>query len=287
MKPETIQLQEVTLNVANLPNMTTYYQEAIGLDILAQSEQEVLLGIAETNFPLVRLVPETELTVDEGINGLYHMAIRVPSREALGNALYHWALTQIPIIGASNHGYSEAIYLEDPEGNGIEVYRDRPIEEWDIREDGRIVGITEAMDAEGVLAAATRRSEETPFRMPAGTDMGHVHLSVSNVAKAKSIWMPVLNLDDKFSVPTGSWLAVGMYHHHFAFNQWAGTHLAKRSEGQRGLASFRLAVPTQDTYEWVKEQAVASDDMTLVETADELHLTDSFGLTAIVTTLLK
>lgn len=155
MNEKQIQLQEVTLNVHNLANMQRFYQEIIGLEVLNKEEKGVVLGIAETNFPLVHLQQAMTESLDVSYNGLYHLAIRVPSREALGNALYHWLLTKTPLIGASNHGYSEAIYLEEPEGNGIEVYRDRPQQEWDIRSDGRIVGITEEMDAQGVLAAAT------------------------------------------------------------------------------------------------------------------------------------
>lgn len=286
MNEKQIQLQEVSLNVHNLANMQQFYQERIGLDVLSIEGESVLLGVAATQFPLVRLQPATSDSHDATYNGLYHLAIRVPSREALGNALYHWLLTKTPLIGASNHGYSEAIYLEDPEGNGIEMYRDLPQSEWDVRTDGRIVGITEEMDAQGVLAAATRRTLDEPFQLPAGTDMGHVHFSVANVARAKEIWMPVLQLDDKFSVPSGSWLAVGMYHHHFAFNQWAGTQLLKRSTGQLGLESATVAVDSVENYQAIKERAQQVQGMTVQEVNGKLLLTDEFGLQVVVHTLM-
>lgn len=279
MKPETIHLREVSLNVNNIEKLSDYYQQTIGLAILSENGDEVLLGVKETKFPLVRLVRINGENPEKRRSGLYHLAIRVPSRTALGDFLYHILLTKAPVVGASNHGYSEAIYLEDLEGNGIEVYCDRPVEEWDIKDDGRIIGITEAMDAEGVLASAVRKNEDAPYYLPSGTDMGHVHLSVSDVDAAKRTWMELLGLEDKFSVPTGSWLAVGLYHHHLAFNEWGGKHLEKRQKNQPGLREFRIIVENREEYDWIKRQAAESDTVSIEEHTDEMLITDSFGIT--------
>jgi len=132
-----IQLNEVALNVNHLLQETEFYTKGLGLQILTQSDTEVLLGVGKT--PLVRLI---QTNIDKSVKesyGLYHLAIHLPTKEALGDFLRHAVHTSLPLIGASDHGYSEAIYLEDTEGNGIEIYRDRPVSEWDIREDGRII----------------------------------------------------------------------------------------------------------------------------------------------------
>lgn len=120
--------------------------------------------------------------------------------------------------------------------------------------------------------------------MPAGTDMGHVHLSVANVARAKAIWMPILQLEDKFSVVSGSWLAVGMYHHHFAFNQWAGSQLVKRESGQIGLEFVTVAVASEAIYQAIKERAQQASEVTVEEADGQLILTDEFGIRVVVIT---
>ena len=135
-----IKLNEVALNVNHLLQETEFYTKKLGLQILSQFDSEVLLGIEKT--PLVRLIQTNRDKSVKESYGLYHLAIHLPTREALGDFLRHAVHTSLPIVGAADHGYSEAIYLEDFEGNGIEVYHDKPVEEWDIREDGRIIGIT-------------------------------------------------------------------------------------------------------------------------------------------------
>ena len=125
------------------------------------------LGVGKT--VLVRLIKTEELLDVAGSYGLYHLAILLPSREALAQIFKHFVDNAVPLIGASDHDYSEAIYLEDTEGNGIEIYRDRSVSEWDIREDGRIIGTTEAMDAEGLYRLATPL--ESPYKMPEGSRM--------------------------------------------------------------------------------------------------------------------
>ena len=279
MKLNNIHLREISLNVCNIEKISDYYQQTVGLVILSENNDEILLGVKETKFPLVRLVQTDMTDHKKRSNGLYHMAIRVPNRTALGDFLYHLLLTETSIIGASNHGYSEAIYLEDPEGNGIEVYCDKPFDEWDIRTDGRIVGITEEIDARGVLDAAVRKSEDSPFYLPEGTDMGHIHFSVSDVDSAKDTWIKLLGLEDKFSIPTGSWLAVGMYHHHAAFNEWGGKYLEKRQKNQPGLREFHIIVENQEEYDWIKKQASELGTVSVQEYQHEMLITDSFGIT--------
>ena len=212
-----IYLAEAALNVKDLVSQTAFYQQIIGLEILSQTETEVILGLSGK--ALVHLIQAQESGEVREHYGLYHLAILLPTRKALADVLKHLTDLQIPLVGGADHGYSEALYLEDLEGNGIELYRDKPVSTWDIREDGRIIGVTEALAAQDIYEFGERVE---PFTLAEGTRMGHIHLSVKDSRKSSQFYQKVLGLEDKFSVPSASWIAAGDYHHHLAVNEWGG-----------------------------------------------------------------
>lgn len=250
MYQSDFELGYVALNVRNLDLQSQYYQQVLGLSVIHQEESVIDLGVGDTI--LVRLIQTEELLDVAGSYGLYHLAILLPSREALAQIFKHFVDNSVPLIGASDHDYSEAIYLEDTEGNGIEIYRDRPVSEWNIKEDGRIIGTTEAMDAEGLYRLAT--SLEVPYKMPEGSRMGHVHLSVRKSGISSEFYQNVLQVQDKFSVRSASWLASGNYHHHLAVNEWGG-QLTIRTEGMRGLAYYTVNFKDEQLYRDTIERA--------------------------------
>ena len=251
MYESAFELGHVALNVRNLDLQSQYYQQVLGMSVIHQDETQIDLGVGNT--VLVRLIQTEELLDIAGSYGLYHLAILLPSREALAQIFKHFVDNSVPLIGASDHNYSEAIYLEDTEGNGIEIYRDRPVSEWDIKEDGRIIGTTEAMDVEGLYRLAT--SLEGPYKMPEGSRMGHVHLSVRKSGISSEFYQNVLQVQDKFSVRSASWLASGNYHHHLAVNEWGGQNLATRTEGMRGLAYYTVIFEDEQLYRDTIERA--------------------------------
>ncbi|MCC0092747.1 glyoxalase [Streptococcus mitis] len=236
-----IYLAEAVLNVKNLASQTAFYQKIIGLEILSQTETEVVLGLGGK--ALVHLIQAEESSEVRGHYGLYHLAILLPTRKALADALKHLTDLQIPLVGGADHGYSEALYLEDLEGNGIELYRDKPVSTWDIREDGRIIGVTEALAAQDIYELGERVE---PFILAEGTRMGHIHLSVKDSRKSSQFYQKVLGLEDKFSVPNASWIAAGDYHHHLAVNEWGGKGLAPRKQGLPGLAYSVIEVARKE-----------------------------------------
>ena len=250
MYQSDFELGYVALNVRNLDLQSQYYQQVLGLSVIHQDESIIDLGVGKT--VLVRLIKTEEVLDVVGSYGLYHLAILLPSREALAQIFKHFVDHSVPLIGASDHDYSEAIYLEDTEGNGIEIYRDRPVSEWDIKEDGRIIGTTEAMDAEGLYRLATPL--EGPYKMPEGSRMGHVHLSVRKSGVSSGFYQNVLKVQEKFSVRSASWLASGNYHHHLAVNEWGG-QLATRTEGMRGLAYYTVIFEDEQLYQDTIERA--------------------------------
>lgn len=251
MYQSDFELGYVALNVRNLDLQSQYYQQVLGLTVIHQDDSMIDLGVGKT--VLVRLIKTEELLDVAGSYGLYHLAILLPSREALAQILKHFIDNAVPLIGASDHDYSEVIYLEDTEGNGIEIYRDRPVFEWNIREDGRIIGTTEAMDAEGLYRLAT--PFEGPYKMPEGSRMGHVHLSVRKSSISSEFYQNVLQVQDKFSVRSASWLASGNYHHHLAVNEWGGQGLTTRTEGMRGLAYYTVIFEDEQLYRDTIERA--------------------------------
>lgn len=251
MYQSAFELGHVALNVRNLDLQSQYYQQVLGMSVIHQDETQIDLGVGNT--VLVRLIQTEELLDVGGSYGLYHLAILLPSREDLAQIFKHFVDNAVPLIGASDHDYSEAIYLEDTEGNGIEIYRDRPVSEWDIREDGRIIGTTEAMDAEGLYRLATLL--ESPYKMPEGSRMGHVHLSVRKSGISSGFYQNVLQVQDKFSVRSASWLASGNYHHHLAVNEWSGQNLTTRTEGMRGLAYYTVIFEDEQLYQETIERA--------------------------------
>ena len=181
------ELGHVALNVRDLELQSLFYQQVLGLKVLSQSPKQIDLGLEKNT--LIRLIQTEQKDEVNHSYGLYHMAIVLPSREDLGTIFRHFIDNKIPLQGASDHGYSEAIYLADTEGNGVEIYRDLPQDTWDVRPDGRIVGITEPMDAETIYALGKKADEA--YQMPAGSRMGHVHLSVRESAASSQFYQEV------------------------------------------------------------------------------------------------
>ena len=247
-----IYLVEVVLNVKDLAGQTetAFYTQIVGLGILTKTEREVVLGAG--NKPLVHLIQTNREEAVKSSYGIYHMAILLPSREDLADVFKHIADLDYPFVGAADHGYSEALYLEDLEGNGIELYRDKSVAEWDIREDGRIVGVTEELSAQEIYDMG-RKVE--PFVIAKDTRMGHIHLSVKDSQLASAFYQEVLELADKFTIPSASWIASGDYHHHLAVNEWGGKDLAKREEDMSGLAYYVLEVEDKEDLIAIAERA--------------------------------
>ena len=238
-----------------------------------QSEKEVLLGAGGK--PLVKLIQIEDASNPKQSYGLYHMALLLPSREDLANVFKHLLDLKILLVGGADHGYSEAIYLEDIEGNGIELYRDKPVTVWDIREDGRIIGVTEELSAQDIYELG---QELDPFVIASGTRMGHVHLSVKNSREASAFYQGSLGLKDKFTIPHASWIASGNYHHHLAVNEWGGKNLAPREQGMAGLAYYVVEVENKEFLVNLSTQAQDWQEQLRWISSSEFSVTDKDGI---------
>ena len=268
-----IHLAEVVLNVKDLESQIAFYHQLLGLEILSQSEGEALLGTGDK--ALVKLIKTDDISNLKQSYGLYHMAPLLPTREDLANVFKHLLNLKIPLVGGADHGYSEAIYLEDQEGNGIELYRDKPVAEWDIREDGRIIGVTEELSAQDIYELGR---DVDPFVIAEGTRMGHVHLSVKNSREASSFYQESLGLEDKFTIPHASWIASGDYHHHLAVNEWSGKNLAPREYGMVGLAYYVVEVENKEFLVNLFTQAQDRQGQLQWISSSEFSVTDKDGI---------
>lgn len=238
---DKMELDTAALRISDQDRMTEFYRDVLGFDFLREENGMAVMGTKENKKEIISLnLNPDAIRGSVRHAGLYHIAILLPTRKDLGSILRHLLEVGYPIDGASEHGYSEAIYLTDPEGNGLEIYRDRPMSEWTINPDGTIDGVTERMDVDGVLAEA----EPTYQGMPTGTKVGHVHLSVSDLAKSGAYYQNALGFDLKNDlVPGAKFLAAGNYHHHLGLNIWESQGAAKLADDFLGLDYVTVRLP--------------------------------------------
>ncbi|MED1202375.1 VOC family protein [Heyndrickxia acidicola] len=243
-QPPNIFAASINLIVEDIEKSIVFYQGILGLKILQQFEQKVLLT-ADGYQPLLTLEqPEGVLPKESRRTGLYHFALLLPNRSELGVFLYHLLRTGYPIQGASYHLVSEAIYLQYPDGNGIEVYADRPSEEWEWTE-GQVVMATEPIQAQDLLAQG---KEKEWLGLPKDTIMGHIHLHVANLKDAGDFYVSGLgfNIVQKLS-NHALFISTGEYHHHIGLNIWNGEGIPAPSKKSAGLHYFTIVLSDKET----------------------------------------
>lgn len=250
--PRATTLGRVRLQVADLARSLAYYQDVLGFRVLDGTGARAVLGAQGEESPLIELrerkgaVPVPR----RGRLGLYHFPILLPDRAALGRFAAH--LAEIGArAGASDHLVSEALYLQDPDGLGIEVYADRPRAAWRY-ERGQLMMDTKPLDVADLVWAAGGQ----PWTgMPAGTTVGHAHLHVGDLDQAAAFFHEGLGLDKVvWGYPGALFLSAGGYHHHLGLNTWAGAGAARPGDGDARLLEWELVLPDADAV----RQAAAS-----------------------------
>ncbi len=217
--------------------MSAYYQQAVGLRELANSGSHITLGARDR--PLLEIEQSAAVRPDDPRSaGLYHTAFLLPSRADLGRWIRHAVDRRLKIDGAADHLVSEAIYLTDPEGNGIEIYADRPADTWDW--DGSSVRMaTDPLDAESIVASAAGASAWDGA--PENAIIGHVHLRVGDVADARSFWNEDVGFDTMLNFGGQAvFLSTGGYHHHIGANSWQSRGAGPRDRDRTGLQWVEL-----------------------------------------------
>lgn len=236
--PADAHVGEVSLLVSDLDRSTAFYTDVLGFAPVERSVQRVSLAPPagpvllhlEGRPGAARRAPRT--------SGLFHFAILVPGRAALGRSLRRLAEMRWPLTGASDHLVSEALYLNDPDGLGIEIYRDRPEDTW-TRDEGEVIMATEPLDLDSV---AGETGAERPWSgLDRGTTIGHVHLHVPDLAAAEAFYCGDVGLSPTLRrYPGALFVAAGSYHHHLGLNIWAGRGAPPPAAGTVGLTSFTI-----------------------------------------------
>jgi catechol 2,3-dioxygenase len=245
----------VGLIVRDLDRLTAYYCDVLGLSIQERTSRAVVLGV--DGVALLELVHKPDAIPDNAREaGLYHTAFLMPTRADLARWILHAARIRVPITGASDHDVSEAIYLDDPEGNGVEVYSDRPRDRW--RRDGKLIyQKTEPLDVDAIIREIDPATA-TYAGAPKGLRIGHVHLRVGNVAMAEEFYCRILGLDVTRRRSGATFVSSGGYHHHIAFNVWHSDGAGSRNEKRAGLGWFAIEADRPATLDSLKDRLVAA-----------------------------
>jgi catechol 2,3-dioxygenase len=253
--PETT-IGEISLSVANLDRSVDFYQRRLGFEILEKSAGQVVFGVGSQR--LITLVEKPDARRVDGTTGLYHIAVLVPNRKSLARLLYHLVETETNVQGAADHGVSEALYLADPDGNGIELYRDRRRGEWPVDDIGRLMMDTDELDVDD-LVLVLRGSLEEWTGLPAGTVIGHIHLQVRDLAEAEEFYTGVLGFQLMQRYGSGAiFVSAGGYHHHVGMNVWAGVGAPPPPADAVGLNWFEIRLPGPEALSALRAQLEAS-----------------------------
>ncbi|SCX28424.1 Catechol-2,3-dioxygenase [Agrobacterium sp. DSM 25558] len=261
------------LVVRDLPLVSEFYQTIIGLSIIEKSPSGEVLGV--NGQPLLTLTTSQNATrAPSGAAGLFHTAFLMPSRSDLALWLTHVAHNNVGLQGASDHLVSEAIYLSDPEGNGIEVYRDRSPDEWTYQPDGTVAMSTLRLNLQELYDSAPKA---TFAKAADGTAIGHIHLQVGDIPQADAFYQDVLGLKIMARYPGASFFGSGAYHHHVAANIWNSRGAVARSDNMTGLSGYSLKFNEKAEF----DKALAALDKMEIATerqSDGIVVKDPWGI---------
>jgi catechol 2,3-dioxygenase len=273
--PATTRVGPVVLQVADAERSIGYYEGVLGLRVVDRDGGRVRLGTHGAGHVLVELEERrgARPAPSRGRLGLYHFAILVPDRTSLGRLVAHLAEVGAR-AGAADHLVSEALYLQDPDNLGIEVYADRPRDQW--RRAGReLVMATDPLDLPSLIEAA---GGERWSGMPAGTTMGHVHLHVGDIPAAQAFYSEALGFDRMvWSYPGALFLAAGGYHHHLGTNTWAGPRAAPAEPDEARLLEWTLELPDESAVQAATQRLAGGGHEVTAVAAGETLARDPWG----------
>jgi catechol 2,3-dioxygenase len=274
-------LGAVTLTVSDLARSRAFYETALGLSVRELDDGGLAFGVPG-GADLVRVYGDASApALDRRATGLYHLAILFPTRLDLAFALARLAEAHWTLDGVADHLVSEALYLSDPDGNGIELYRDRPREEWSYA-DGRLQMATLSLDLQE-LADELAGAEALQRSVPAGTTIGHVHLQVASIPDAEAFYHGVLGFDvTTRGYPGALFVSAGGYHHHLGLNTWHSAGSSPAAPGAVGLRSYEVVLPDRAELGRVLDRVRGAGPSPVTESADSAAVRDPSGNLVVV-----
>ncbi|HEX4438137.1 MAG TPA: VOC family protein [Solirubrobacteraceae bacterium] len=250
-----LKIAKVRLDVADLGRSTDFYERVMGLETIERDSERTLLG-ADPQAPALELTAlDRAASAPRGSTGLFHVAWLHTSRPALAETVRRIAGAGWRFEGASDHGVSEALYLSDPDGLGIEIYVDRPRESWRRAPGGGVEMVTLPLDLEDLLASFP---DDPGERMLPGTGIGHVHLKVADVAATERFYTG-LGFEQQARLPSAAFVSAGGYHHHLGLNTWQSAGGSPAPEGSPALRQIAFALDDEAALDALAETAQVSD----------------------------
>ena len=266
---------KVHYNVSNLERAAYFFEEGLGMKVLEKSEQSITLGTL-TEHPLFVLHRVNNPAPRKRTTGLYHVAIRLPSREDLARLVYHLVNNQVELDGVADHGVSEALYLTGPEDMGIELTCDRDYEQWPIDEEGQLDMITEELDLDDLILTIQGKNKKWTG-LPAGTTIGHIHLRVTELEKTAEFYTTLGFEITQAYGEQAIFLASGEYHHHIGANTWQSAGAEPLAADTSGLNHFEVVLPDQKSLENLVK-ILDEDEIALEKAEDGVSLVDPNGI---------
>ncbi len=256
--PETTHTGQVRLRVADLERSLAFYRDILGYQVHPDGEKSVRLTSVPGSLAQFQLDEVAGVTPKPWKTaGLFHAAIRMPTRADLARTIQRLVDHKWPVPGMADHGVSEAFYLNDPDGNGLEIYADRPRNLWPER-DGTLQMVSDPLDLESLFGTLNGARNDDGSIAP-GSDIGHVHLQVSDLGRAERFYAEILGFDVMQRTYQGAlFVSAGGYHHHIGLNVWAGRGVPGLRDDVAGLIDFTILLPDSDALDAVAQRLDAA-----------------------------
>lgn len=263
----------VTLRVRALDRITDFYRDVIGLAVMERTTQSARLGAGGVTLLMLEARPDAGIEARTAA-GLYHTAFLMPTRKDLAEWLVHVARNRVPLSGFADHLVSESVYLDDPEGNGIEVYADRAPNRWQWQA-GTVAMATDPLNIDDLLTLTDPRVSSYA-KAPDGLRIGHIHLRVGDLAQADGFYRNTIGLDLTRTRQGATFLSSGRYHHHVAMNVWQSQGAVRRNDAETGLAWFSLDIEKAEIIA-AQEQRLTAAGASVSKLGNGLEAVDPWG----------